>query len=150
MGAHRRGPSRRGRASCITSLFTFRKKAKRGRFRRDGAMSHSGRLGPRRSGPGLSPGHGPARAQGSPRLRLEMHYTPNGTAAKDRSSVGITFAEKPPRYELLIGEFANMAIEVPPHDPHYTAEATFRFAPTPASSASPRTCTGAARITATR
>ena len=82
-----------------------------------------GRLGPRRPRAGLPAGHGPAPAQGS-QLRFEMHYTPNGTAAKDRSSVGITFAEKPPSYEMLIGEFANMAIEVPPHDPHYTAEAT--------------------------
>ena len=45
---------------------------------------------------------------------------------KDRSSVGITFADKPPRHEMLIGEFANLAIEVPPHDPHYKAEAAFR------------------------
>jgi thiol-disulfide isomerase/thioredoxin len=61
------------------------------------------------------------------RLRFEMHYTPNGTAVKDRSSVGLTFASKPPRYEMLIAEFANMAIEVPAHDPHYKAEATFRL-----------------------
>jgi hypothetical protein len=60
-------------------------------------------------------------------LRFEMHYTPNGTAVKDRSSVGITFAEKPPRHEMLIGEFANLAIEVPPYDPHYKAEAAFRL-----------------------
>ena len=36
------------------------------------------------------------------KLRFEMHYTPNGTAVKDRSSVGITFAKKPPKYEMLI------------------------------------------------
>src|SRR5262249_25030792 len=36
-------------------------------------------------------------------------------------------APKPPRYEMLIAEFANMAIEVPAHDPHYKAEATFRL-----------------------
>lgn len=60
-------------------------------------------------------------------LRFEMHYTPNGTAVKDRSMVGITFADKPPPRELLIGEFANLAIEVPPHDPHYMAEAAMRL-----------------------
>jgi hypothetical protein len=60
-------------------------------------------------------------------LRFEMHYTPNGTSVKDRSAVGITFADKPPRNEMLIGEFANLAIEVPPHDPHYQAEAAFRL-----------------------
>lgn len=61
------------------------------------------------------------------KLRLEMHYTPNGTAVKDRSAVGITFAKRPPKYELFVAELANVAIEVPPHDPHYKAEATFRL-----------------------
>ncbi|MCI0683002.1 MAG: redoxin family protein [Gemmataceae bacterium] len=61
------------------------------------------------------------------KLRLEMHYTPNGTAVKDRSSVGIRFARQPPRNELLQAELANVAIEVPPYDPHYKAEATFRL-----------------------
>jgi peroxiredoxin len=61
------------------------------------------------------------------KLRLEMHYTPNGTKTKDRSSIGVTFAKKPPKYELLLSEFANMAFEVPPHDPHYKAEALFRL-----------------------
>ena len=61
------------------------------------------------------------------KLRFEMHYTPNGKAVKDRSSIGLTFAKKPPKFEMLISEFANMAFEVPPNDPHYKAEATFRF-----------------------
>jgi hypothetical protein len=61
------------------------------------------------------------------RLRFEMHYTPNGTACKDRSSVGLTFAKKPPRYEMMLNEFANMAFEVPANDGHYKAEASFRL-----------------------
>ena len=61
------------------------------------------------------------------KLRFEMHYTPNGTKVKDRSAIGLTFAPKPPKYEMFISEFANMAIQVPPDDPHYKAEATFRF-----------------------
>lgn len=61
------------------------------------------------------------------KLRFEMHYTPNGTAVKDRSSVGITFAKKPPRFELFTNSFANEGILLPPHDPHYQAEATLRL-----------------------
>ncbi len=61
------------------------------------------------------------------RLRLEMHYTPNGTAVKDRSSVGVTFAKAPPKYEMYMNEFANMGIAVAPNDPHYRAEATMRL-----------------------
>jgi hypothetical protein len=60
------------------------------------------------------------------KLRFELHYTPNGKAVKDRSSVGITFAKKPPRFELLMNAFPNESISVPPYDPHYRAEATFR------------------------
>ncbi len=61
------------------------------------------------------------------KLRFEMHYTPNGKAVKDKSSVGVTFAKKPPKHEMLISEFANMGIEMAPGDPHYKAEATFRL-----------------------
>ncbi len=61
------------------------------------------------------------------RLRLEMHYTPNGTAVKDRSAIGIIFAPKPPKYELYMNEFANMGIAVAARDPHYRAEATMRL-----------------------
>jgi hypothetical protein len=60
------------------------------------------------------------------KLRMELHYTPNGTPTKDRSSIGITFAKKPPRFELLQNSFENESIILPPHDPHYQAEATFR------------------------
>ena len=52
------------------------------------------------------------------RLRLEMHYTPNGKKTKDRSSIGIQFAKKPPKYEMFMNEFANMGFEVPANDPH--------------------------------
>ncbi len=60
------------------------------------------------------------------KLRLEMHYTPIGKKAKDRSSIGITFAKEPPKYEMFINEFANMTFEIPPNNPHYRSEATFR------------------------
>src|SRR5262249_19346854 len=61
------------------------------------------------------------------RLKFELHYTPNGKKVKDRSSVGITFAKKPPRFELFTNSFANEAISVPPFDPHYRAETTWRL-----------------------
>jgi thiol-disulfide isomerase/thioredoxin len=60
-------------------------------------------------------------------LRFEMHYTPNGTKTKDRSKVGITFADKPPKFEYFTNSFMNESIEVPPFDPHYKAEATWRL-----------------------
>jgi mono/diheme cytochrome c family protein len=61
------------------------------------------------------------------KLRMEMHYTPNGAKVKDRSSIGLTFADKPPKFELMLSEFANMSFEIPPQDPNFRADATFRF-----------------------
>jgi thiol-disulfide isomerase/thioredoxin len=61
------------------------------------------------------------------RIRLEMHYTPNGTKTKDKSSIGLTFAKAPPKRELFVEAFANLSIVVPPHSPHHKAEATMRL-----------------------
>jgi mono/diheme cytochrome c family protein len=61
------------------------------------------------------------------RLLFELHYTPNGTAAKDRSSVGIVFARKPPKYELLMNAFVNEGIHIPPQAQHHREEATLRI-----------------------
>jgi peroxiredoxin len=61
------------------------------------------------------------------KLRFELHYTPNGKVVRDRSSVGITFAKKPPRFELFTNSFANEAIFLPPGDPHYRAEASLKM-----------------------
>jgi thiol-disulfide isomerase/thioredoxin len=60
-------------------------------------------------------------------LLFEVHYTPNGKAAKDRSSVGIVFAKEPPQRELHYNIFLNKDIRLPPNDPHYRAEAEFTF-----------------------
>jgi hypothetical protein len=60
-------------------------------------------------------------------LIFEMHYTPNGKPTKDRSSVGITFAKKPPQRELFINFFANEAIALPAFEPHYRAEASLKL-----------------------
>jgi acetyl esterase/lipase/peroxiredoxin len=60
-------------------------------------------------------------------LVFEMHYTPNGTVTKDRSSVGVIFAKEPPKYELFTNIFANDSIQMQPNDPHYRAEATWRL-----------------------
>jgi len=102
------------------------KEGQRGPISPDGMLSILVGWAPGDLGLVLPPGTALKVPKGS-RFRLEMHYTPNGTAMKDRSSVGITFAKKPPRYELCQSEFANMAIAVAANDPHYTAQASFRL-----------------------
>lgn len=61
------------------------------------------------------------------KLRFEMHYTPNGKATKDRSSVGMTFAKEAPKYELFLAPLSNMSFEISPNSPHHRAEASMKF-----------------------
>jgi peroxiredoxin/mono/diheme cytochrome c family protein len=48
----------------------------------------------------LEPGFAKKIPAGS-RLLFEMHYTPNGRAQSDRSELGLVFAKKPPRHQVL-------------------------------------------------
>jgi thiol-disulfide isomerase/thioredoxin len=61
------------------------------------------------------------------RLMFELHYTPNGTAVKDRSSIGLILCKKKPKFEMLMNPFSNESILLPPREQHYRAEAAMRF-----------------------
>jgi peroxiredoxin len=61
------------------------------------------------------------------KLMFELHYTPNGTAMKDRSTIGLIFHKKPPKHEMLMNSFMNESIRIPPRDSHYRAETSLRF-----------------------
>ena len=67
---------------------------------------------------------------------------------KDRSAVGITFAKKPPRHEMLIADSPIWRSSCRRTIRIMSPRRRFACSPTPASSVSPRTCTGAAKITA--
>ncbi len=53
------------------------------------------------------------------KLVLQMHYTPNGEPAKDRSSVGIFFAKAPVKKTARTGTAMNARFVIPPGDPNY-------------------------------
>jgi len=44
---------------------------------------------------------------------LQMHYTPNGERAKDRTQVGLKFAEEKPQVEMRLATLINGAFEIP-------------------------------------
>ena len=78
--------------------------------------------------PGMPPLHLPAgQAMKIPkgsRLVFEMHYTPNGTAMTDLSSVGLKFAPKERIRQLVdSGGIVNQKFEIPPGDPAYKVRA---------------------------
>jgi hypothetical protein len=57
-------------------------------------------------------------------LIFQMHYTTNGHAAKDQSSIGIVFAKEPPKQRVLTLQLANDhdAIPIPPGADNYRVE----------------------------
>jgi hypothetical protein len=52
-------------------------------------------------------------------LVFQMHYTPNGEATKDRTSIGLIFSKTPPQKILRTGLAANNRFVIPPGDPNH-------------------------------
>ncbi len=60
-------------------------------------------------------------------LQFEVHYTPNGTATKDRTSLGLVFAKEPPERESRMNIFAKLGIRIPAGSPHHREESVLPF-----------------------
>jgi peroxiredoxin len=61
------------------------------------------------------------------KLIFQMHYTPNGLAAQDRSQVGLIFAKEPPKQTVFSLAVANMKFDIPPGADSYKVESEWRF-----------------------
>ena len=60
-------------------------------------------------------------------LVLQVHYTPNGTAQKDRTSVGIIFSRKPIEKSASGGAAMNRGFAIPPGDDNYAVRSVYAF-----------------------
>jgi peroxiredoxin/mono/diheme cytochrome c family protein len=60
-------------------------------------------------------------------LLFEMHYTPNGVAQKDRSSVGFIFSKEEPKFEVFTLPVSNPSFKIPPGNDNFKVEQTFTF-----------------------
>jgi len=56
-------------------------------------------------------------------LVFQMHYTANGAAGEDRTSVGLRFAKQPPPQRVLTLQLTNDHFVIPPGAPNYRVEA---------------------------
>ncbi|HWG43713.1 MAG TPA: redoxin domain-containing protein [Gemmataceae bacterium] len=122
-----KGEARPGVAGVVHHVVVYILKPGQNRpFDNEGNMSILVGWAPGDLGLNCPPDTGLRIPKGS-KLMFELHYTPNGTAVKDRSSIGITFLKKAPKYEMFTNSFVNESIRIPPRDPHYRAENTFRF-----------------------
>jgi peroxiredoxin len=62
------------------------------------------------------------------KLIFQVHYTPNGTAQTDRSSVGLVFADpKSVRKEVRSNFAADFQLHIPPGAANHPVEADYRF-----------------------
>ena len=63
-------------------------------------------------------------------LVLEIHYTTNGTASRDRSKFGLVFAKQPPSERVLTLSATNGKFRIPPGEPSYRVDAEFELGTT--------------------
>ncbi|MBY0523039.1 MAG: redoxin domain-containing protein [Gemmataceae bacterium] len=84
---------------------------------------------------GTAPGDSPMmmrpgmakRIPAGSKLVLQMHYTPNGTAQKDRSRIGLVFAKENPVQEVHTMPVFNAFFRIPPGAENHTVVSSFTF-----------------------
>lgn len=61
------------------------------------------------------------------KLLFEMHYTPNGKAVSDKSSVGVTFTKEKPKYEIRTRAIGNTRFRIPPGESNHMVKSATKF-----------------------
>lgn len=74
----------------------------------------------------LKPGQAKLIKKGSV-LIFQMHYTTNGQASKDRTSVGLYFAKAPVEKRVITTGAVARNLVIPPGEPSYESKASFIF-----------------------
>ena len=90
------------------------------------AQRGRGQLGgitPNKTGVVLAPGTARLVKAGS-NIVFQMHYTTNGEAAKDRTSIGLIFAKEPPTRTLVTGNALNARFAIPPGESNYEVKSS--------------------------
>ncbi|MBK5294833.1 MAG: thiol-disulfide isomerase [Acidobacteriia bacterium] len=101
-----------------------------------GGMAGAGQQGGGEGGNllvGFAPGDPPMNLEpGTAKLvkagtvfNIQMHYTPNGTAMKDRSYFGLRFSKTPPVRQAITGRALNFGFKIPPGDPNYEVKSSW-------------------------
>ena len=60
-------------------------------------------------------------------LVFQVHYTPNGTAARDISTVGLIYAKTPVKYPVVTRPVLEARFVIPAGDPNYEVESAYTF-----------------------
>ncbi len=60
-------------------------------------------------------------------LKFQLHYTPNGEAAVDRTRMGFVFAKERPRFVVETASAAETEFEIPPGAENHPVSGAYRF-----------------------
>jgi hypothetical protein len=67
---------------------------------------------------------------GGGNLRIEVHYTPNGKAVSDQTTIGFTVAKTPPKHRFVTlapKTLANTHVRIPAGEPNYETRGELTF-----------------------
>ena len=59
------------------------------------------------------------------KFMFQLHYTPNGKEAVDRSMVALRFAKEQPKLEVKTGSAINFSFRIPANDGNYEVKSSF-------------------------
>jgi hypothetical protein len=84
---------------------------------------------------GFAPGEQPAmfapgfakKIPAGSNLVFQVHYTPNGVATKDVSTVGLIYAKAPPKYAVVTRPVLDARFVIPAGDPNYEVKSSYTF-----------------------
>ena len=84
---------------------------------------------------GFAPGEDPAmyapgfarKVPAGSNLIFQIHYTPNGTALKDTTTVGLIYAKAPVKYSVVTRPVLEARFVIPAGDPNYEVKSVYTF-----------------------
>jgi hypothetical protein len=84
---------------------------------------------------GFAPGEQPAmyapgfarKVPAGSNLVFQVHYTPNGAATRDITTVGLIYAKAPVKYAVLTRPILDNRFVIPAGDPNYEVKSTYTF-----------------------
>ncbi|HEU0184812.1 MAG TPA: cytochrome c [Blastocatellia bacterium] len=84
---------------------------------------------------GVAPGEQPARYRpgfgkkipAGAKLIFQMHYTPNGEAIKDVTTIGLKYAKEPPKHQILSRPVMNMTFTIPAGASNHEVKSSYVF-----------------------
>jgi hypothetical protein len=84
---------------------------------------------------GVAPGEQPARYRpgfgkkipAGAKLIFQMHYTPNGEATKDVTTIGLKYAKERPEHQIFTRPVLNVSFTIPAGAPNYEVQSSYLF-----------------------